>query len=82
VEARRPVLERKGFSPPVARSLTANPGDVPVGGVAGVEDEVRGREFRPFHILVAGFAKEFAFKGSGVFFCSFPQPALELFYGN
>ena len=34
----------EGFKPPVARSLTANPGDVPVGGVSGVEDQLAGRE--------------------------------------
>ena len=37
----------EGFKPPVARSLTANPGDVPVGGVSGVEDELAGREQIP-----------------------------------
>ena len=35
------------FKPPVARSLTANPGDVPAGGVSGVEDELAGREQIP-----------------------------------
>ena len=34
----------EGFKPPVAGSLTANPGDVSVGGVSGVEDELAGRE--------------------------------------
>ena len=44
----------EGFKPPVARSLTANPGDVSVGGVSGVEDELAGREEIPVGLKCPG----------------------------
>jgi hypothetical protein len=46
--------KEEGFKPPVARSLTANPGDVSVGGVSGVEDEVAGREQIPVGLKCSG----------------------------